>query len=470
MNSPATTEVKSEPEAPVDLPTIEPDSGGSPAAEPKSAEPEKQPKKFKKWKFSPQIMLLAAIIIVLAIAGGTGAYFYHRDNVKKTVKHTNTTSVYKFSSKTSRSTKASPNIPAGTLTKLEFTSNVTYLTGVNYYSTPKLLPTDLNFFADTADEFGVFCNTPANTDCTPYVLASDINYYQIGTTAANQPIIIASDYPLVEMLGGASFYYIAIETSNNKYAILARMEDEFTSGTVAQQEDTLTTFAKYLSPNVTLDTGTALSDIAFPASTTIQNMPLSRDALRISTYSANSWFMPTLNGSPVPAMTSLGQQGNLTFYEVTAEDSDNYQVKEIYATFKQLFANYYTVNDSLNSTSTAPKITWSDGSVNRAKYSSVCIPVSSENYMIAKNITPDQLKVVGTGPQNQTIYGLDSSSALFNEIYSDYDGGPYLLPPSLQNLSAMQFQSDHGFFLAQNSLGEYVIYVNTDLIIGGVCG
>jgi hypothetical protein len=59
---------------------------------------------------------------------------------------------------------------------------------------------------------------------------------------------------------------------------------------------------------------------------------------------------------------------------------------------------------------------------------------------------------------------------LFNEIYSDYDGGPYLLPPSLQNLSAMQFQSDHGFFLAQNSLGEYVIYVNTDLIIGGVCG
>jgi hypothetical protein len=34
----------------------------------------------------------------------------------------------------------------------------------------------------------------------------------------------------------------------------------------------------------------------------------------------------------------------------------------------------------------------------------------------------------------------------------------------------MQFQSDHGFFLAQNSLGEYVIYVNTDLIIGGVCG
>ncbi|MGD0284703.1 MAG: hypothetical protein ABSB12_03875, partial [Candidatus Saccharimonadales bacterium] len=309
-------------------------------------------------------------------------------------------------------------------------------------------------------------------DCAPQVLPTDISYYQIGYTAAGQPIVVASDYNV----GESDFAYVALETSTNQYAILAKMNDQFT-GSTSDVQTAIASFTKYLNSNVTMDTTSVLSGLTFPTSATVSGM-----AVTEAMPGSNGYFLPSMayirgtyftqDGTTTPAMTAFGQSDNKTFYDVTAEDSDNYQVKEIYATVNQVFANSYQPVDPLNSSTSAPKITWSDGAINKTVYtyeSAGC--GSSSGYMIAKNITPDELTVVGTGPQNQTIYALDTNAPLFNEIYTtDYSGGTYLNNKELENLTVDQFQAAHAFFLAQNSLGEYVIYERTDMFIFGGCG
>jgi hypothetical protein len=146
----------------------------------------------------------------------------------------------------------------------------------------------------------------------------------------------------------------------------------------------------------------------------------------------------------------------------------------IYATLNQVYGIGYEPNDPLiasDGTTPAP-ITWAGGSKNTSVYFSANSGCGTPfGYVIGKNIDKSQLTFAGTGPNGLKLYAMPTDSALFSEIYTDdYGTGAWIQDTSLQNLTADQFQNQHGTFLAQNSLGEYVLYERSDLIERGGCG
>jgi hypothetical protein len=77
---------------------------------------------------------------------------------------------------------------------------------------------------------------------------------------------------------------------------------------------------------------------------------------------------------------------------------------------------------------------------------------------------------VGTTAGGQAVYQLPHSNALVQEIFNkDYAGGEYVDDASLKKLNLDQFSKQHGYFLAKNGLGEYVLFLREDMIVHGGC-
>ena len=344
-----------------------------------------------------------------------------------------------------------------------------------FLDTPQKLG-DLNFFADLAEEFGTECDQPNQTNCPPSVAASDISYYKVGSSAGGQAVIAAVDTkPSID-----AFQYWALETSPQHYEILARNSDIDLSAKTADL--VVSTLKKGLSSNVSVNTTDAIAELQFPSSIT-----LDKATLKLSSYNTTGmgYFVSNLaqirgmahGDTPLAgsALKKLGEEDSKTYYEVTATDSANYQVKELYGALNTFYVVNYTLPDSLTpDSSKAPNITWSTGSNIQGHYTNSPSGCGSAfGYVVAKNLNTSQLIEAGKGPDGQTLYNLPLSSPLFTEIYNDdYKPGSTqsYLDKSLQNLTAQQFQDQHGVFVAKNSLGEYVVYMRSDAIITGGCG
>jgi hypothetical protein len=342
--------------------------------------------------------------------------------------------------------------------------------GYQFYATPQKLA-NLNFFQNLTDLFGTECDGDQTTNCPPLEVASDISYYQIGLTKSKQPIIVAVDYTK----GVSSFFYVALQTSPGQYEVLGKLKDGL-DPTVPNDQSDITTLKNDLSPNVSLNTTDTIPDFNFPQNQTIKGQGFTLPDLT----GPPGYFINGLSGirgpsfnSPVPSsdITNIGQANGITFYEVTAEDQADYQVKEIYGVVGGVFAAAYVPADPLTS-STAPSIQWQSGSSDDTSiYASVSQGCGSPlGYLVAKNLDPQQLTQVGEGPDETPLYELPTTSALFNDYYAtDYAGGADLAA-GLQQLSATQFQADHAVMVAKNALGQYVIYERQDFVTAGGCG
>jgi hypothetical protein len=343
-------------------------------------------------------------------------------------------------------------------------------TGYLYYAAPQRQK-DLNFFQNLGELFGTECSGNQTTDCPPIENASDISYYAIGLTKSEQPIIIAADYTKG---GQASFFYVAIESTTGQYQILGKLSG--LDPTASSDQSAISNLKNDISSNVSLNTTDTIPDFTFP-----QNQTVNGEDFALPGYSGPSGqFINGLSGIrgsyynttiKLSDIVKVGQSKPVTFYEVTVQDKVDYQVKEIYGAIGGVYASTYVPNDPLTSTS-APDIRWDDGSTDNNTYTNAAQGCGSANgYLVMKNLNPSQLIKVGKGPNSETIYELPTSSALFNDYYkTDYAGGADLLNPSIANLSATQFQSDHAIIIAKNAIGEYVIYERGDFTHGGGCG
>ena len=415
------------------------------------------PAKHRWWEHKIAISIVG-VAVVLAIVASLYAIKQHNDLAK----------AKSGAAKTSTKISLSDNESAAV--------NANKITSNSFFPTAKKLDQDLRFFKNPESYFGQICTGSNGTDCKPSVTASDITYYQIGTTKSNQRIIVAS----YDQGGESSFKYTAIETQPNKFAILARLdsqlEQQATSADPTYKQG-LNDFKNALSSNVTLNTTDTIIELVFPDSLTISNTPIK---LAFTDGPSGYALVHGLNdirgsyfsdGSSQPALRKLTDSNGKTFYEVTAEDKDNYQVMELYGTVNAVYAADYIPDDPLVTDDNHPlKVAWTSGSQNTSGYTSPAFGCgSATGYEIAKNLSIDQLTAAGT-VNGQTLYQLPPSSPLFTEFYQDYQGEQDLLDSSLANFSTSEFQNAHAVFVTQNSLGELQVYQRDDMFVVGGCG
>ena len=409
------------------------------------------PKKPSKLHLTRKKLTLVIAVVVLIAAGG-GAYAYHQHQAKPS-----------------------------TVTTSSAKPLVKVIKGNQFLSVPKKL-TDLAFFKPDQTDLGTICNSASV--CTSGLAPGDVSYYQIGTTATNQPIVVAYD----NQQDIESFQYVAIETTPGHFSILGKLDyslnyaiDKIQKGSISDQQ-TLDNFSQALSTNVVLDTATTIPELTFPAKVTAGGQAIKTSFTPDITDSPTGYILlnglsdirglPSSSSTKPVSTTKIGSADGKTFYSVLLQDNTNYQVKEIYGTLNQVYASRYVPDDPLIVNDGATPITWADASKNTYQYFSANQGCGSPNgYVIAKNINKNQLTFAGTGPNGTKLYTMPTDAALFSEIYTDdYGTGAWIQDTSLQNLTASQFQDQHGVFLAQNSLGEYVLYERSDLIERGGCG
>jgi cell division protein FtsL len=342
------------------------------------------------------------------------------------------------------------------------TANATAVTDNTYFDMPKKL-SDLKFFKNT-DAFGQSCPGVNGTECAPSIPLSDISYYQIGTTKDNKKIVV------IVMPGGIdTIEAFALEKANGTYEVLGQMSPTFS--------DNQAPAVKSFNPNVGINQSIILNDVTFPVNATLNSQKIKTDYKDPSIGNSNFmekgltsirgiFYGETKYGAP----SKIASKGNLDYYEVTAGDDPTFQVKEIYGVFKQLFSVAYIPNDEISSTNDKLAVNWASGEKNSSIYFSGGQGCGSRGYITAKNITKSKLTSVGKTPGGQIVYQLALNDPLVQEIYTkDYDKGNSLDNASLKNFTLQQFSDKHSYFLAQNGLGEYVVYQRDDLFIRGGC-
>lgn len=395
--------------------------------------------------FANKKLLALSIVIILVIVGSSLAFLRLHKTKDSSL---SSPSVGNKSTASANLPKASP------------------IVGNTYLDSPKQLP-DLHFFKN-ADVFGNVCTgydqaTQTSTDCSPAVKLSDISYYQIGTAKDGSRIIV------FEVPNGIdSMDIFALGKTDGTYSVLGQMDKAL----VDSQSDYLKSFAS----NVTIDSTTKLNDITFPATVTVngQNLKTDYPTLDMAMFMKNG--LVSIRGGFFGDLKDSSQihkildKDGLRYYEVTASDQPTFDVMEIYATYNNLFSIDYQPAGEIASAAGNLSASWTSGESNSSTYFSGGQGCGSRGYVVAKDLDKTQLITVGTTKKGQKLYQLPTGNPLVQEIYTkDYGNGEGLNDNSLKDLTVQQITDKHAYFLAQNGLGEYVLFQRDDMFIRGGC-
>lgn len=389
--------------------------------------------------------LEVAILLILILAVGGGAFYFGRSS-----KH-----VQSSAQKTVQVAVASDSAGSNT----EKLPTATFLSGNTYLDSPRKM-SGLNFLKN-------YQALGCDKDCSSSDF--DVSYYQIGSTSTGNKIIVMTYFA-----GPGGDQYLYAIQDGDTYDVLAQNSYEpqyFASDWQAS-----------LSSQTTIDYKTKLNDINMPLQLTINNQKMKVQAapdgakeLPMDSMSLMENGLTSIRGGFLgevsdSAVKKLGSQNGIDYYEVTANDTANYSVMEYYGAYKHLFSGSYVPAGEIASTDGNLSIRWTSGVNNSSPYFSAGQGCGSDGYVVAKNINPAQLIKVGTTPHGQTVYQLPASSPLVQETYKkDYDSGQYLDNKDLENLSIDQFTKQHAYFLAKNGLGEYEVFLRDDMIVHGGC-
>lgn len=395
-------------------------------------------------KSRKKLWIIIAVIAVLLI-GGAAAYFLTRPDESQT----KTVAVKK-------------------VTIQKSTAQAAPVTTITYLSTPKELG-DLKWFNNLGDMFGYECSEGQNSNCTtPSVNSGDITYTQIGTNSDGKPIVVAW-----LSKGMMSFNYFAVKNDDGTYTILGRISN--LDASTAQGKAALTELQKYLTNNVSVDSTTLPDEFNFPAELTLKDVtiqeayPATPGGYYIESLAAvrGPSFNTTIKESD---MHSIGTDKSRTYYAVTVKDEPLYQLKEIYGAINRYYAKNYKIKTAMVGEAAAP-ITWNDGTKNTYSYTARNPGCGSANgYLVAKNIDSKDITIIGKTADGQNVYQLSNDNPLFlKEFTEDYAKGENLDEASLKNLSAADFQKNHGLIVVKNGFGEYAVYLRNGLFFGGGC-
>ena len=420
--------------------------------------------KKKRFAWTKKKAFLAVLAVLVLGGGGAAAFVLTRKDTPKTTNNAQT------STNTSTNT-ATTTDTAANLKDLETIS----VEGNTYFTTPKKLE-DLKFFVSFA-QYGQSCDQ-GGKNCQDDLKASDISYYQVGTTKDGKAIIQTSVESLHGEMGGSASY-VALETAPKTYAVLAQNSGLLNPDAQGKVNETYASdIAKGFNKNVTMDFTSKLNELAFPKEMTVAGQKVKSGYDNPTPYFTPKGLVdirgPYFGTVTEPAKTKkVGTSGNITLYEVTYKTTDHYKIMELYGVFANLYALPYQPNGELASSTDKLPITWTTGDTSAVSAYSGGAGCGSTGYVTTVS-TPSGLVQVGTTKAGQKIYQLPTSDPLVQELYNDdYAAGntaDSYLDASLKNLTIQQFTDKHAYFVVQNGLNEYVVFQRSDMFMRGGCG
>ncbi len=347
---------------------------------------------------------------------------------------------------------------------------------VSYLNAPLKVPS-LDLFKNT-DYFGLTCLPNETTNCNqPIVSSNDINYYQIGTRKSDKAIVYA--IYITSIRDGNTYYAVK---QNDTYTILFAENNLSNSDAKANAAD-VKLFSDGIKPGVIVDTTTRLGDLNFAKEVDLNGKTFVAEN-QLSPLASLSFMENGLsamikkdnaNDSNISEPSLIGSNNGIEYFKVSDNRDTNYSLVDVYATYKNMFSTTMTLKtDFLLNTSeklVPVKASWQSGDLNLSSYYSAGTGCGTFGYVSASNIQQSDLKLVGTtAASNTKLYQLPSTNPLVKLLYSEYGNGDQIQDKSLKNLSIDQFALKHAYFLAQNSLGDWVVALRDDMRTGGGCG
>ncbi len=344
--------------------------------------------------------------------------------------------------------------PAAVAQKTSPTANVAEF---NFFEMAKLLKDDLGLFKDSQKH----------------------RYYQVGTTADDKRIIAAT----FEEDTKDSDAFTAIEDAPGRYTVLISLtnytDPDLDSYKKEWFSDKVTTVSKKSIPVVffpgTVKKGSVELKLEFPDYPAGYFIPSEADF-----FGANHCYY-TANDCAKPPKDLMFETDGRRYYKVAGveyDQRDPYKFVGIYGTVNQVYANRYEFVDPLapEDPPLVPSIVWADKTpVANVGYTNTFRTGSDDGgfdgHVAAQNVSVGDLKVIGHGPNNQPLYEVPITSALFKAIYEVYrtDSPTFMSDkPSLQNLTEQQFQDKHVIFLAKSPIGELLVYLRGDFNLKGL--
>ena len=310
--------------------------------------------------------------------------------------------------------------------------------------------------------------------CKDLIKDTDIEYQQVGT--------VENDGKLVSIIinNGIDSAQLLVKQTDDTVTILAKAIPSYgyvildKSGSVSKDSSVV----KSLHDDVTIDTTTTFKELEFPMELEVNGQKIHNKDGSTTGYFVSGGLSGIrgigYGGGTVDTnkITKLGEKDGKTYYQVVTKEEPTYSVKAFYGMYKGIVAHTYYQNGEIASAKDALAITWTAGENNKSKYFSAGSGCGSPTgFVVANSNVKAQLVQVGTSAGGQKIYQLPNGDALVTELYNkDYAGGSMLLDTSpYKNLTIQQFTDNHAYFLVENGLGEYVVFLRDDFIVRGGC-
>ncbi len=344
--------------------------------------------------------------------------------------------------------------------------DVTYLESAQTY-TPFTFLANLNILGEEN------CDPPSyTTGCEPSVTTDELTYHQVGSTKSGGKIIVVT-----YGLGMDSGDFTIVDNGDRTYTVLALQSTG--AGIYAIKTDdyeatTLKRFKDALAAGVDVDTTTKLPGLDFPKEVEIagQKMSLSEGATGYFILGGlnsvrGSFWGELKHGLP----DKLADKDGKSYYKALISDNATYKVYAYYGTVNGVYAIPYQPAGEIASKTDKVAYNWTTGEKNTSAYYSAGSGCGSAGgYVSAKDVTDSMVVAAGKTAGGQTLYQLPNTHPLVVELFEkDYMTGESTNDDSLKNLTVQQLTDKHGYFLAKNGLGEYVVFLRDDLFIRGGC-
>jgi hypothetical protein len=221
-------------------------------------------------------------------------------------------------------------------------------------------------------------------------------------------------------------------------------------------------------PNVKTSSSTVLSELTADATITIKEQPLKTNgSLQLAFLSYDD--KGTLQNKAPEKGTKLITKNNIDYY-VSEKDKGAYTIKSVTAYFGNLFNFNYSLDGELSKSGSkaTEAIKWSKGEQSTSSYYTGGQGCGSGSSYVAGKVTKADLSEVGKTPGGQTVYQLANNQPIVTELYEkDYAKENAL--DDYKNLTLQQFVDKHSYFLIENGLGDFMVYISDKAAPKGGC-
>ncbi|MCX6727620.1 MAG: hypothetical protein NTX11_02290 [Candidatus Saccharibacteria bacterium] len=222
-------------------------------------------------------------------------------------------------------------------------------------------------------------------------------------------------------------------------------------------------------PNIKTSSSTSLSELTADPTITIKEQPLKTSGVLTFAFLRYKEGTNILEVQSPEKGTKLITKNNIDYY-VGEKDKGAYSIKSVNAYFGDLFSYNYSLDGELSKSGSkaAETIKWSKGDQSTSTYYTGGQGCGTGASFVAGKVSKSDLSEVGKTPGGQTVYQLANNQPIVTELFEkDYAKENAL--DDYKNLSLQQFVDKHSYFLIENGLGDFMVYISDKAAPKGGC-